>query len=95
MPRPRIEATEDVAPFISVTKHERMSIVMTVGRETQSTPEPYHKPCLSSPTEPTKHLKIEGLIHADLADMHRGTVIFTRKSRCVGGPNRCTAKDVV
>jgi hypothetical protein len=66
------------SPFISVTKHEQMSIVMVVDRETQRTPEPYHKPCLCSPTEPTKRLKIEGLIHADLADIHRGTVIFTR-----------------
>jgi hypothetical protein len=62
-----------------------MSIVVAVDCETQKTPEPYHKPCLSSPTEPTEHCKIEGLTHADLTDMHRGTTVFTGNGRCLSG----------
>jgi hypothetical protein len=66
-----------------LSKHERMSIAVAVGCETQRTPEPYHKPCLSSPTETTERRKIEGFTHADLADMRRGTIAFTGNIRCL------------
>jgi len=80
MPSPRIEVPrmQPVHFGYKLSKHKRMSIVVAVDCETQRTPEPYHKPCLSSPTEPTEHRKIEGLTHADLPDMRRGTIIFHR-----------------
>jgi hypothetical protein len=87
MPRPRIEVPrmQPIHFGYKLSKHERMSIVVAVDCETQRTPEPYHKPCLSSPTEPTEHHKIEGLTHADLADMRRGTIIFTGNSQRLSG----------